>query len=153
LEAGELDAIIGTTLPASLKRAKHVRRLFPNFHEVEADYYKRTGIFPVMHLIAIKKSVHERYPFVATSLYHAFNEAKNVSLAKMKNLAALRYMLPWMAEQLDEIDDVFGGDPWPYGVEPNRATLNALVTYLHDQHLVDRRMDVDDLFVQVEGGH
>jgi 4,5-dihydroxyphthalate decarboxylase len=58
-----------------------------------------------------------------------------------------------MAEQLDEIDEVFGGDPWPYGVEPNRATLNALVTYLHDQHLVDRRMDVDDLFVQVEGGH
>ncbi len=69
LEAGEIDAVIGTTLPASLRHASHLRRLFPNFHEVEADYYRRTKIFPVMHLVAIKKSVHERYPFVATSLY------------------------------------------------------------------------------------
>jgi 4,5-dihydroxyphthalate decarboxylase len=153
LETGEIDAIIGTTLPASLRKVPHVRRLFPDFHAVEADYYRRTGIFPVMHLIAIKKSVHERWPFVATSLFKAFNEAKNVSLAKMKNLAALRFMLPWMAEQLDEIEDVFDGDPWPYGVEPNRKTLEALVTYMHDQYLVDRVMDVDQLFVQVEGGH
>jgi 4,5-dihydroxyphthalate decarboxylase len=152
LEAGEIDAVIGTTLPASLRRVPHVRRLFTNFHEVEADYYRRTQIFPVMHLVAIKKSIHERYPFVATSLYKAFDEAKNVSLAKMKNLAALRYMLPWMAEQLDEIEEVFGGDPWPSGIEANRPTLEALVTYLHEQYVTDRRMNVDDLFVQVEGG-
>lgn len=153
LEAGEIDAIIGTTLPASLRRVPHVRRLFTNFHEVEADYYRRTKIFPVMHLVAIKKSVHERYPFVATSLYKAFEESKNVALTKMKNLAALRYMLPWMAEQLDEIEEVFGGDPWPSGVEANRPTLEALVTYLHEQFVTERRMDVDELFVQVEGGH
>jgi 4,5-dihydroxyphthalate decarboxylase len=153
LEAGELDAIIGTTLPASLRSALHIRRLFPDFHAVERDYFLRTRIFPVMHLVAIRRSIHEKYPFVATSLYQAFDQSKNMALAKMKNLAALRYMLPWMAEQLDEIEEVFGGDPWPSGVEANRPTLEALVSSLHEQFVTDRRMDVNELFVQVEGGH
>lgn len=153
LEAGELDAVMGTSLPASLRRAPHVRRLFPNFHEVERDYYERTKIFPIMHLIAIRKSVHERYPFVATSLYQAFEESKNLALAKMKNLVSLRYMLPWMTSELEEIEEVFGGDPWPSGVEANRPTLEALATYLQEQYVTERKMNVDDLFVQVTGGH
>ncbi|MDB5571823.1 MAG: 4,5-dihydroxyphthalate decarboxylase, partial [Hyphomicrobiales bacterium] len=106
-----------------------------------------------MHLIALRRSIHEKYPYVATSLYRAFDQSKNVALAKMKNLAALRYMLPWMTAELDEIEEVFGGDPWPSGVEANRPTLEALVTYLHEQFITDRKMNVDDLFVRVEGGH
>lgn len=153
LEDGAIDAIIGTSLPSNIKRAPHLRRLFPDYHAVERDYYERTKIFPVMHLIALRRSVHERYPFVATSLYQAFEESKNMALAKMKYLGALRYMLPWMTASLDEIDDVFGGDPWPSGVEANRPTLEALSTYLHEQFVTARRMDVDELFVQVEGGH
>ena len=114
---------------------------------MERDYYERTRIFPVMHLVALRRSVHEKYPFVATSLYQAFEESKNMALAKMRYLGALRYMLPWMTSALDEIDEVFGGDPWPSGVEANRPTLEALVTYLHEQFVTDRRMDVDELFV------
>ncbi len=153
LTDGDIDAVMGTSLPASLRKVEHVKRLFPDFHAVERDYYQRTQIFPVMHLIALRRSVHERYPYVATSLYRAFDQSKNMALAKMKNLAALRYMLPWMTAELDEIEDVFGGDPWPSGVEANRPTLEALTTYLHEQFITDRKMNVDDLFVKVEGGH
>ena len=111
-------------------------RLFPNYREVERDYYQRTGIFPIMHLVAIRRDIYEKHPFIATSLYNAFNESKNLALEKMNETGALRYMLPWLGAELDEIDEVFGGDPWPYGIEANRPTLEALVTYLAEQNLI-----------------
>jgi len=153
LEAGEIDAVMGTSLPAAIKGGSNVQRLFPDFRAVEKDYYRRTKIFPIMHLIAIRRSLYEKHPFIASSLYKAFCDAKNLSLAKMKTLVSLRYMLPWLADDLDEIDAVFGGDPWPYGVAANRETLEALVTYLHDQFITSERMNVDDLFVGVPEGH
>jgi 4,5-dihydroxyphthalate decarboxylase len=106
-----------------------------------------------MHLVAIKKEIYERHPFVATSLYNAFNRSKNIALEKMKNMRALRYMLPWLPHDIDEIYDVFGGDPWPYGLEPNRPTLEALVTYLVDQGLVaaDKKPSLEELFVPTYG--
>ncbi len=91
-----------------------------------------------MHLVAIKKSVYEHYPFVATSLYDAFVKSKKIALEKLFNLRAVRYMTPFLMREIDDIWEVFGGDPWPYGVEPNRQTLEALVTYQQDSGL-DRR--------------
>ncbi len=151
IEAGEVDATIGTSLPQAIRKNPDIRRLFPNFRELEKDYYKRTKIYPIMHLVAIRKDVYEKHPFVATSLYNAFNKSKAIALERMKNLRALRYMLPWMTADIDEIYDVFGDDPWPYGIEPNRPTLEALVTYLVDQYLVERPMKVDDLFAPIYG--
>jgi 4,5-dihydroxyphthalate decarboxylase len=153
LEAGEIDATIGTSLPEAIRYNPDIARMFPNFHEIEREYYQRTRIYPIMHLVVIKKRVYERHPFVATSLFSAFNRSKNIALERMKNLRALRYMLPWMAEQIDEIHDVFGGDPWPYGVEPNRPTLEALVTYLVDQGLVaaEKKPSLEELFVPIYG--
>ena len=151
IEAGEIDATIGTSLPAAIRKNPDIVRLFPNFRELEKEYYRRTKIYPIMHLVAIRKDVYEKHPFVATSLYNAFNKAKNVALEKMKNLRALRYMLPWMTADIDEIYEVFGGDPWPYGLEPNRPTFEALVTYLVDQGLVAKPVKVDDLFVPTYG--
>src|SRR5690606_31896491 len=113
------------SMPESFRDNPDIRRLFPDFVEREKEYYKRTGIYPIMHLIAIRKSVYERYPFVATSLYNAFERAKEIALQRMFNQRALRYMLPWLPRDLDEIHDIFGGDPWPYGLEKNRATLTA----------------------------
>ena len=78
-----------------------------------------------MHTVVIRREIHERYPFVATSLFNAFNDSKNIAYRRMRFLDALRYMLPWLPSEIDEIDEVFGGDPWPYGVEPNRKTLQA----------------------------
>jgi len=153
LEDGEVDATIGTSLPQAIRHNPDIARLFPNFKEVEKEYYARTKIYPIMHLVAIKKEIYERHPFVATSLFNAFNKSKNIALEKMMNLRALRYMLPWMAEDIDEIHDVFGGDPWPYGLEPNRPTLEALVTYLVDQGLVapDKKPTLDELFAPIYG--
>jgi len=151
LVAGEIDATIGTSIPRSTGRNPDIARLFPDFRELEKAYYMRTRIFPIMHLVAIRKDVYEKHPFVATSLYNAMVQSKDLALKKMRNLRALRYMLPWMAADLDEIDAVFGEDPWPYGIEPNRPTLEALVTYMHDQAMIAKPIPIEDLFVPTYG--
>jgi 4,5-dihydroxyphthalate decarboxylase len=151
LERNDIQAIIGSGLPDALRTNPDVQRLFPDFHAAELDYYRRTRIFPIMHLVAIRRDVYEKHPFIATSLYKAMNEAKDIALEKMRHVGALRYMLPGMTAELDEIDDVFGGDPWPYGIEPNRPTLEALVRYMAEQSLIKAPIPVDDLFVPIYG--
>ena len=151
LEVGEIQAILGSGLPVALRTNPDVQRLFPDFHAIELDYYRRTRIFPIMHLVAIRRDLYEKHPFVATSLYKAMTEAKDIALAKMRDLGALRYMLPGMPAELDEIDATFGGDPWPYGVEANRPTLEALVRYMAEQSLIKAPISVDELFVPVYG--
>ena len=147
LEEGAIHATIGTAMPKALGRNPDIQRLFPNFRELEKDYYRRTRIFPIMHLVAIRRDVYERHPFVATSLYKALCAAKELAMTKMRAVVSLRYMLPWMGADVEEIDEVFGGDPFPYGIEPNRPTLDALMQYLHDQSLIAAPMKIDDLFV------
>jgi 4,5-dihydroxyphthalate decarboxylase len=149
LEEGAIDAIAGAQLPDSLGRNPDVRRLFPDFRRVEREYYQRTRIFPIMHLVAIKRSTYEKNPSIAGSLYRAFCESKDRALAHMRYLGALRYMLPWLAADLDEIDEVFGGDCWPYGIEPNRPTLEALIDYMVEQSIIAAPLKVEDLFVPV----
>src|SRR5882672_6743930 len=146
LATGEIDAILGTSLPVSLKTSPDVQRLFPNFRADEQDYYRRTRIFPIMHLVAIRREIYEKHPFVAPSLYQALCASKDLALEKMRYLGALRYMLPWLMSDLDEIDQVFGGDPWPYGIEPNRPTLEAALRYLYDQSLIAAPLVVEDIF-------
>jgi 4,5-dihydroxyphthalate decarboxylase len=151
LDAGEIQAVIGADLPSCMGRSAHVQRLFPDFREAEKAYYRRTGIFPIMHLVVLRREFHDRYPFAATSLFNAFNQSKALAYSRMRYLGALRYMLPWLPAELDEIDQVFGGDPWPYGIEPNRRTLDALVQFLLDQSMIDRSVGVDQLFAPVRG--
>jgi 4,5-dihydroxyphthalate decarboxylase len=103
--------------------------------------------------VVIRRDVHEKQPFVASALYRAFNQAKDVALKKMNYRGTLRYMLPWMTAELDDIDVVFGGDPWPYGVEANRPTLSALVRYLEEQGVIAKAPRVDELFVPVREMH
>ncbi|MGD0433408.1 MAG: ABC transporter substrate-binding protein [Acetobacteraceae bacterium] len=148
LDKGEIDATVATNVPAAMRSNPDIVRLFPNYREVERDYYRRTGIFPIMHLVAMRRDVHEKYPFAATSLYAALKQSRHRALALLRNTGALRTMLPWMTADLDEIDEVFGGDPWPDGIEPNRKTLEALVTYMHEQHMIPRRIPIEDLFVK-----
>jgi len=147
LEEGGIHATIGTGLPNALGRNPDIQRLFPNYREVERDYYRRTGIFPIMHLVVIRQDIYERNPFVATSLYKALTAAKKVALTKMRAVVSLRYMLPWMGSDIEENDALFNGDPFPYGIDANRKTLEALVQYMHDQYLIEKPLNVDDLFV------
>lgn len=152
LEEAEIHATIGTSMPKAMATNPNIVRLFPDFVAREKDYFRRTGIFPIMHLVAIRKDVHARHPFVATSLYKALVQAKEVGIAKMRIQPSLRYMLPWLAAHVEELDDVFGGDAFPYGVEANRPTLEALVQYMHDQGLIAAPVKIDDLFVPVLRG-
>jgi 4,5-dihydroxyphthalate decarboxylase len=151
LAAGEIAATIGAGLPNAVGRSPDVRRLFPDHRAREQDYYRRTRIFPIMHLVVVRRDIYERHPFVATSLYRAFCQAKDLAWRKMRQGGTLRYMLPWMGSEIEEIDAVFGGDPWPYGVEPNRATLEALVQYLAEQGLIAAPIPVEKLFVETFG--
>ena len=151
LAAGEIDATLGTSLPEEIRTNPDIVRLFPNFVEVDKDLYKRKGIYPIMHTVAIKKSVYERYPFVATSLYDAFVKSKGIALRKLFNLRAVRYMTPFLMREVDDIWDVFNGDPWPYGVETNRRTIEALITYQQTLGLTDKPVKADDLFVPTYG--
>ena len=151
LEDGEIDATIGADPPPCLGKAAHVQRLFPNFRQVEKDYYHDTGIFPIMHLVAIKRSVYEKAPFVATSLYNALDESKDIGLRKLKFTGSLRYMLPWLPADIDELEEVFGGDAWPSGIDANKKTLEALTHFLHDQGMTDRVVPLEELFIRVHG--
>jgi len=150
LASGGIDAIISSRTVDGLGKNPNIARLIPNYREAEKDYYRRTHIFPIMHLVVMRRDVYERHPFIAQSLYDAFCEAKYRALHLMRELGVLRYMLPWLTADIDEIDDVFGEDPWPYGVEANRPSLEAMVTYMVDQAFIPRRIPVEDLFADVK---
>lgn len=151
LAAGEIHAIIGSNLPHALNRHPDVVRLFPDYRAREKDYFRRTRIFPIMHLVVIRNDIYERHPFVATSLYNAFCAAKDRAWEKMRFSGTLRYMLPWLPDDIEEIDDLFGGDCWPYGVEANRPTLEALVSYMAEQGLIAEHIPIEKLFVPTFG--
>lgn len=147
LAAGEIDATLGALVPDSYERHPEVERLFPDLRTVEKAYYRKTRIFPIMHLIAIRREVHERHPAVAQSLYAALQRSKELAIERMREVGALAYMLPWLAEDIREMDEVFGGDAWPYGIEANRPTLDALVTYMAEQGLIAAAPPIESLFV------
>ena len=153
LADGEIDATISAELPDCLGKVPHVCRLFPDFKEVEKDYYKRTGIFPIMHLVVIRRDFYEKYRFAASSLYDALNESKELARKRMESVGALRYMLPWLPAELDEMKETFGDDCWPYGVEPNRKTLEALVQFLVEQSMIEKTMPIEDLFAPASLTH
>lgn len=149
LADGDIDATIGADAPDCLGKVPHVKRLFPDFKRVEMEYYKKTGIFPIMHLVALRRDFYEANRFVASSLFEALNDSKELARKRMNFTGALRYMLPWLPESLDEIKEVFGGDCWPYGIEENRKTLEALIQYLHEQSMIESTPTVDELFAPV----
>lgn len=151
LAAGEIQGLIGSNMPNALKTSPDVVRLIPDYRAQEKDYYKRTKIFPIMHTIVIRRDLYEKNPFVATSLYNALCAAKDLAWEKIRYSGTLRYMLPWLPDDVKEIDDVFGGDCWHYGVEPNRPTLEALVTYMVEQGLIPEQIPIEKLFVPTYG--
>jgi 4,5-dihydroxyphthalate decarboxylase len=151
LEAGEIAATIGSGLPKAIKTNPDIVRLFPDYREREKDYYRRTKIFPIMHLVVLRRDVYKDHPFVATSLYDACCEAKTRAAEKMRLQGVLRYMLPWMGAEIEELDEVFGKDFWPYGIEANRPTLTALMQYLADQALIEKPVPIEDVFVPTYG--
>jgi 4,5-dihydroxyphthalate decarboxylase len=144
---GEIAALVAARPPSSfLTGDDRVRRLFPDYRTVEKDFFRRTGIFPIMHTVVIKQEIVAAQPWLAQSLTKAFTEAKALCLGSITNMTALRTMLPWMTADVDEMLELMGDDPWPYGVEPNRVTIQTLLDDLVAQGLMEHLLEVDDLF-------
>lgn len=149
LEDGGLDAMFSPSVPPGLGRHPDVTRLFPDYRGVEMDYFRRTGIFPIMHLVAIRKDIQEKHRFVARNLYKAFCQAKDLAMAKMLRKGAGVSMLPWARAEAESMQALFGRDFWPYGLEPNRPTLEALTRYLTEQAMIDQPPKIEDLFADI----
>ncbi len=147
LEAGELDAYLSLYIPPSfLRGAPHISRLFPNYKEVEQEYYARTRIFPIMHTVVLREDVYREHPWVATSLYQAFCQARDLAVNGLYDTDALRLSLPWLIHHVEEAWRVFGKDFWAYGLEPNRPTWEAIGGYVYEQGLAPRAVSPDELF-------
>ena len=147
LESGEIDALISARSPSSfVKGSSKVRRLFPNYKDVEIEYYKRTKIFPIMHVLVIHKQVYDKNPWVARSLYKAFCDAKDYAIKNMYISNTLASTLPWLPWEREQLREIFGPDWWPYGIEENRHVLEHLIRYMGEQGLLARQLTVDEIF-------
>jgi len=152
LVEGELDALIHPELIQPLvHRDPRVKRLFQNYKELEIDYYKRTGIFPIMHTTAIKREIVERFPWVAINMMAAFERAKEIAYERMEN--PRRVPLAWFRHTLEEQEDILGRDPWVYGLgAANRKNLETLIQYSYEQGLIGRKIPLEELFVETTQG-
>jgi len=146
-DAGELDALLTLYIPQSfLNGAPHISRLWPNFKEVETDYYRRTKIFPIMHTVVVREDVHREHPWVAKSIYKMFAEAKAMAVDGLYDTDALHLALPFLIDHVEETWRVFGKDFWAYGVEPNRQTWEAIARFVHEQGLAPRVVTPAEMF-------
>jgi 4,5-dihydroxyphthalate decarboxylase len=152
LAEGELDAVIHSSLIKPLVAGdKRVARLFPDFKTEEQRYFAKTGIFPIMHVLGIKREVVEQYPWVPINMFHAFNRAKAIAMKRMENPRIVP--LAWYREAWEEQQQVLGPDPWEYGLTPrNRNTLQTLASYSREQGLLRRDWSVEELFLDVSQG-
>jgi 4,5-dihydroxyphthalate decarboxylase len=139
LAAGELDAVISARDPGG-------RRLFPNSRELEEAYFRKTRIFPIMHVLVLRRQVYERDRWVAMNLYTAFEEAKRASLARLADIGASQVPLPWIPDEVRAWQALAGEDFWPYGVDANRPTLEAFFRWSHEQGVARRPLKVEDVF-------
>jgi 4,5-dihydroxyphthalate decarboxylase len=148
LLAGDLDAVFSAHPPASFERGEEgIVRLFADYEPAEREYVARTGIFPIMHVVVIRADVLRSDPWVAQNLFTGFVRAKQASLDRLSDMTASRVPLPWAPRRLEETRQLTGSDPWPYGVDANRVTLDAFARYAHEQGVAARRLEPEELFV------
>ncbi len=144
----ELDALLSLYIPQLfLDGSPKIKRLFPNFKQVEQDYYRRTKIYPIMHTIVIREDVYNENPWVGASLYKAFCEARDIAVDGLYDTDALRVVLPWLIAYVEESWEFFGKDIWSYGIEPNRETFAAVGQYVYEQGLAPRIVTPEELFI------
>ena len=150
LISGEIDAIIAPEDPItrSVLRATNVRRLFPNYKETEVAYYQKTGIFPIMHTVAIREDLYNQHPWVAVSLFKAFQKAKELNYQTLNKPNPYPLSLIWFRDCLNEQTETLGSDPWPYGLERNRHTVETLMGYLVEQGLISKKCSLEELFAR-----
>jgi 4,5-dihydroxyphthalate decarboxylase len=141
----DLDALISARIPSSFE-TDSVERLFTDFRRVEREYYRETGIFPIMHCVVFRREVYDENPWIAREFCKAFKKAKNECLNRLSDTSELPTMLPWLQAELDSTRKLMGWDFWPYGVEENRHVLETMIQYSNEQGLTKQRLDLDELF-------
>ena len=147
LAAGEIDALHSPRTPSTFhSHPDAVKRLFPDFVAAERDYYRRTRIFPIMHVVAIRRELYEKNRWIAMSLYKAFVEAQRRTYASLRENAANKAMLPWLTAHVEDAIREFGEDWWPYGFHGNRHVIDTFLRYHHEQGLSKRRFQPEELF-------
>ena len=147
LRDGELDALFAARAPSSFVNGEpHIARMFPNTRHAEQAYYKKTKLFPIMHLVGIRKTLAESYPWLATSAYKAFCEAKARAMIALRDVNALMVTLPWLEAETNETMAIMGEDFWKYGVAENMREIEALTQYVYEQGLTDRKVEIKELF-------
>ena len=147
LESGEIDALFSPRAPSSFANgAGKVRRLFEDAPAAEREYYDRTGIFPIMHVVAIRREIYERHRWVAQALFKGFVEAQRMAYQDLRETAALKVMLPWLIQHLAETEAVMGRDFWAYGYKSNVEAIHKLLRYHHEQGLSPRRLTPEEIF-------
>jgi len=149
LEANELACVMGAELPSPFGKNPDIVRMFTNYRELEKDWYRRTKLYPIMHVIAMRRAVLHANPWLATNLTQALQAAKLRALADMEFTASLLYMQPWLQSDIEEMQSVFGRDPFPYGIEPNRPSIDATLRYLVEQGLIATPPSMEELFAPV----
>ena len=147
LRDGKIDALYTARMPSSFRPGDgRVRRLFDDYVGVEREYFRRTRIFPIMHVVAMRRDVYEQNRWIAQSLYKAFCAAQRLTYADLEETAAQKVMLPWTGAYVEEARREMGDDFWPYGFEANRDVLTTFLRYHHEQGLSRRRLEPAELF-------
>jgi 4,5-dihydroxyphthalate decarboxylase len=146
LDQGGIDALISARAPSCYHGNDKITRLFPDYRTAEEDYYRETGMFPIMHLIGVRKSLVEAHPWLPANLYVAFLEAKRLCYANLEQVGHLYTTLPWPVYELERARELMGEDYWRYGVHENEKEIAAMTRYSFDQGLSVRKLGPEDLF-------
>jgi 4,5-dihydroxyphthalate decarboxylase len=146
LASGALDALVSALAPSCFGRDPAIVRLFPDYRAAEEAYYRATGIFPIMHVVGIRKRLVEAHPWLPVNVFMAYARAKDINTRNMEKIGHLFTTLPWPVEELQRARALMGHDFWSYGVERNRRELDAITRYANEQGLTSRRLALDELF-------
>jgi len=147
LIAGDVDALITAIEPKAYSDGHpKIRRLFSNVRAVEKEYYKKTGVFPIMHVVAVRKDFADANPSLPKALFSMYSQAKQAAYDDLEAAEVLKVTLPWVNQDLEETRALMGENFWPYGVIANRKELELVMRYTHEQGLAKRRLKVDEVF-------
>ena len=146
LATGEIDALVSALAPSCFGRVPEVVRLFPDYRTDEEAYFRATGIFPIMHVVGIRRTLLEAHPWLAVNTLMAYRQAKDICMRNMEKIGHLFTTLPWPVEELQRARALMGHDFWSYGAAENAVALEAITRYSHEQGLTSRRMAMDELF-------
>ena len=147
LADGDVDALFHAMEPKCyVEGHPKVARLFQDFRTAEHSYYQKTGIFPIMHAVAIRKKLADRHPWLPSALFKAYAQSKAIAIRELTTLGWAFNSLPWVAAEIEETRSLMGKNFWPYGIKPNRKAIEALCRYSHQQGLASRKVKIDELF-------